>query len=169
MYQAIVLGLGVLLVVGGGYLIQNTDKQGVILASVSTPAGTSTVKNKITSLPGTYVCDVGSGCQNPRILTVYETGEVKMNTNFDNGVEILDEVGTWTMNQEGRLILLLTGTSQETYPDPRTLSVKYVSSTTLSGIGFDPSKYKDFKNPVFLKQGDPTEDGETHTSPSDSQ
>lgn len=144
--------------VGGGYLISHTDKQGVILSTVSAPTSTAAASSKKAMLQGTYLCDAATGCLNPRTLVLLAGDEVKMTTNFDNGVEIVDEVGTWAMGTDGVLTIFLTGNTKEQYKIPRTFTSKYVSQNTLSGITFDSTLYRDLKNPVFLRQGEQTLD-----------
>lgn len=157
MYQTIVLGLGVLLVIGGGYLIEHTDKQGVIRSTISATSGNSTTTTQGVSIAGVYLCDAATGCPNPRTLTLAEDGGLKMNTYIDNGVEVMDEVGSWAKGTDGTLTLFMTGAQSGVYKTPHALEIKYVSPSTLSGISYDPSQYKDVKNPVFLRQGDPTQ------------
>lgn len=154
MYQTIVLGLGFLLLFGAAYLIKNTDDAGILTPNVvstsnTTDTGTSTPMRK---LEGIYLCDSDSGCPNPSLLTMNEEGEVRMETTYDNGVEIVQESGTWKNEKDGSVTILITGTDVETYPVPRALSVKYVSSSSLSGLTFDPAVYKDWVRPVFRKQ-----------------
>jgi hypothetical protein len=152
MYQTIVLGLGFLLLIGGGYLIKHIDKENVIGASIATSINATTASSSATLLPGTYLCDMATGCESPRVLTLSESGEAKMNSSYENGVEIVDEFGTWTVNKGGGASVLLTSTANEVYPEPRVLTIKYVTNTTLAGITFDAAVYEDLKNPVFRKQ-----------------
>ncbi len=80
MYQTLVLGLGILLLVGVGYFITHTDNQGVISNSIQETASSSSVLVKQASVPGTYVCDSENGCANPRTLVMYENGTLKLST-----------------------------------------------------------------------------------------
>lgn len=154
MYQTIVLGLGFLLFIGGAYLIQQTDKEGV-LSSAITPTSsvvegaTSTVQS---NFDGIYVCDSDTGCLSPSTLVIEEEGYARMTTSYDNGVEVITESGTWIDKKEGRMTIYITGTDATTYPSPRVLSIKYASPTSLSGIIFDQSMYKEWTRPVFRKQ-----------------
>jgi hypothetical protein len=152
MYQTIVLGLGFLLLIGGGYLIKNMDNQNVIGQAATTTINSTTASSSSILLPGIYLCDIASGCQSPHILTLSENGETKMNSSYENGAEIVDEFGTWTTNEEGGASILLTSTANEVYPEPRVFTIKYVSNNSLSGITFDETAYPDLKNPVFRKQ-----------------
>jgi hypothetical protein len=152
MYQAIVLGLGFLLLFGAAYLVKKTDGAGVII-STQTASTTETV----TALPqatleGTYLCDTDSGCQNPSVLTLTGSGEASMATSYDNGVEVLQEIGTWKDEEEGGITVLLTGTGDEVYPTPRAFSIRYASSANLSGVSFDSSVQKGWTRPVFRRQ-----------------
>lgn len=154
MYQTIVLGLGFLLLFGAAYLIKNTDRTGILTSNIvqtstATSTGTSTPARK---LEGNYLCDSDSGCSNPSLLLINEAGEVSMNTSYDNGVEVLQESGTWKNEKDGGVTILLTGTDAGIYPVPHTLYVKYVSPFSLSGIVFDSTAYKDWIKPVFRKQ-----------------
>jgi hypothetical protein len=158
MYQALVLGLGVLLIAGLGYFIKNTDQTGVINTTISTTQNT-TSKGGATSTPvealslaGTYVCDVDSKCPNPRTLVIYEDGGLRMTTSFDNGVEVLEETGTWIQGEDGSVTLLITGTNNELYVDPLPLSLKQISSSTLVGTETTAPQYRDWKDPIFRKQ-----------------
>lgn len=155
MYQTIVLGLGFLLIIGGGYLIKAMDTEGIITSQfVSAPSATSTEGATSTperSLDGIYLCRPETGCPNPSLLTITEGGEVSMNTSYDNGVEVLQETGTWKNEKGGGASIIITGTDAGIYPTPRLLSIKYVSPTSLSGITYDTTIYKDWVRPVFRK------------------
>lgn len=152
MYQTIVLGLGFLLLIGGGYLIKHIDNQNVIGQSLTTKITSTTASSSSVFIPGTYLCDTTSGCESPHVLLLSENGEAKMNSSYENGAEIVDEFGTWTTDQEGGASILLTSTANEVYSEPHVFTIRYVSNSTLSGITFDPAVYSDLKNPVFRKQ-----------------
>ena len=152
MYQAFVLGLGVLLLLGVGYFVKHTDQAGVIDSSLSQSTNSVRALSQKEELPGVYVCDAGSGCESSRTLTVYPTGELKMTTSYEGGVETIDEVGTWSFSEKEGLLCVFTGTTNDTYIAPHTLKSHHVSTSTLSDIIYDSSVYTDFKNPVFLKQ-----------------
>jgi hypothetical protein len=153
MYQTIVLGLGFLLLLGGGYLIKHMDSQGVIGSSIATPAALDATTT-LEMLSGTYICDVNSGCENPRVLTLSSDGTVNMNTSYENGVEVVNETGTWSIGINTRPAILLKGASGTLYPTPRLFNVRYASATSLSGITFDEKAYPDLKKPVFRKDQD---------------
>ena len=155
MYQTIVLGLGFLLVFGAGYLIKSMDTEGVVISKLTqTPVASTTVvaSSTKTDFEGTYSCDQDSGCLNPSSLTILEGGEVTMRTIYGDGVEILEERGTWKSERNGGITVLFTGTDVVTYPVPHSLFIRYVSSTTLSGITFDNKVYPEWTRPVFTKQ-----------------
>ena len=154
MYQTIVLGLGFLLLIGGAYLVQQTDKEGILSSAIIqtssiVPDATSTVQN---NFDGTYVCDSDTGCLSPSTLVIEKDGYARMTTSYDNGVEVITESGTWIDKKEGRMTIYITGTDTTTYPSPRVLSIKYASPTSFSGIIFDQSAYKEWTRPVFRKQ-----------------
>lgn len=75
-----------------------------------------------------------------------------MTTSFDNGVEILEEIGTWTADAKGNVSLIITGTNSEIYPTPYILSARLVSSSTLLGVKTEGNLYKDWVNPLFRKR-----------------
>lgn len=75
-----------------------------------------------------------------------------MTTSYSEGVEILEETGTWKDEKGSGLKIFLTGTDSGLYPVPKSFFVKYVSSSSLSGIDFDSATYKDWIRPVFIKQ-----------------
>ena len=158
MYQTIVLGLGFLLVIGGGWLIQTMDTEGVLASkftqtktinATSTTVATATPER---NLQGRYLCDSDSGCPNPSLLTLTSEGEVSMSTTYDNGVEMLQERGTWKNEKRDAATVIITGTDADIYASPRILSIRYVSPSALSGITFDARIYKDWVRPVFRKQ-----------------
>jgi hypothetical protein len=152
MYQTIVLGLGFLLLFGGGYLIKHMDDQGVIGASIATQVEASATTTLV-SLSGIYVCDNSSGCDNPRILSLSADGTVTMNASYENGAEVVNEVGTWSVGINNRPIILLTGTTAgEEYSTPRMLTVRYTSKNSLSGIAFDQKVYPDLIKPIFRRE-----------------
>jgi hypothetical protein len=151
MYQTFVLGLGLLLVTGLAYYIKSTDTQGVVTGSFSAST-TTIVPATAESIPGVYTCSESSGCENPRQLSLFGNGEAKLSASFENGVELIDEFGTWTLNQEGALQVLLTGTNAEVYATPRTILMQTLTDTALSKALFDQSFYADWKNPSFIKE-----------------
>lgn len=158
MYQTLVLGLGVLLIAGLGYFIKSTDQTGVITTTLfatstaTTGEATSTAQLSSSRIEGLYLCDIDSKCPDPRTLIIYEDGGLRMTTSFDNGVEVLEETGTWIQDKEGNITLLITGTNNELYVDPLPLSLKQISSSTLVGTGSSAPQYKDWKESIFRKQ-----------------
>lgn len=152
MYQTLVLGLGVLLLIGVGYFIERTDQAGVITSLVSTPVSTSTPQSVTLSLTGTYVCDIDSKCGDPRILILEDDGELHMTTSYASGVEILEEVGTWLLEAKGDIIILLTGTNTEVYATPERLSLRRVSDATLAGLPNTSPEYKEWGTSLFRKE-----------------
>lgn len=160
MYQAFVLGLGVLLLFGVGYFIKSTDQTGIVTSNLTTQSHQASSSSSteaqgkplLETIQGTYVCDTDSRCANPRILVIAENGELNMTTSFDNGVEILEEIGTWTADAKGNVSLIITGTNSEIYPTPYILSARLVSSSTLLGVKTEGNLYKDWVNPLFRKR-----------------
>lgn len=159
MYQIIVLGLGFLLLFGSGYLIKSMDDAGIISSELN--LATSTAVNATSSsqmdMEGTYLCDTDTGCKSPSTLTISREGEVRMTTSYDNGVEVLQESGTWRTSKDGRVTIYITGTDSSVYPSPRVVSIKYASPSSLSGIMFDANAYKEWTIPVFRKQSNDIE------------
>lgn len=158
-YQTIVFGLGFLLLIGGGYLIKNIDNAGVLTKTLQTATSTDTAESadgatstERIGVEGTYLCDVDSGCKDPVVLAIREGGEVSMTTTYAEGAEIQEELGTWKRGQDRSLVVLITGTANDTYPDPHSFSVRYVTSSSLSGLTFDASLFKDWTRPVFRRQ-----------------
>ncbi len=152
MYQTLVLGLGVLLLLGVGYFIGHTDQTGVINSAVSTPVSTSTTQTASTSVAGTYVCDIDSKCSDPRILILEEDGELRMTTSYTSGVEILEEVGTWLVEAKGDVLIFLTGTNTEVYATPERLSLRKLSDVTLAGLPSTNVEYKEWGTSLFRKE-----------------
>lgn len=150
MYQTFVLGLGLLLLTGLAYYIKHTDQNGLVTGSFSTTT-TTVIPATPESLPGVYMCNSSSGCENPRVLKIMGNGEVTLSSSFNNGVELVEEFGTWDVNDSGTVQILLTGTNSETYTMPRTILIGTSTSDTLSQLTFDTTLYGDWKNPVFLK------------------
>ncbi len=152
MYQTLVLGLGVLLLIGVGYFIGHTDQAGIITSVVSVPVSTSTAQSTPTNIAGTYVCDIDSKCSDPRILILEEDGELRMTTSYASGVEILEEVGTWLFEAKGDIVILLTGTNTEVYATPERLSLRRVSDVTLTGLPSANPEYKGWGTSLFRKE-----------------
>lgn len=151
MYRPFVIGLGILAVVGLGYFINHADSQGFVSKGLLEPANAAPATTT-QNLPGVYTCDISSGCENARILEMLTNGEVTMKSSFNNGVELTEEMGTWTYTKEGGLQILFTGTAAETYSSPRVLVVKDIKEESLSWIFFDGSVYPDWENPTFVKE-----------------
>lgn len=153
-YQAIVLGLGFLVLFGAGYLITTTDNAGILKTTITQTTDTADIATStlVARLEGYYLCDSESGCSSPSSLTITQDGEVRMTTSYSEGVEILEETGTWKDEKGSGLKIFLTGTDSGLYPVPKSFFVKYVSSSSLSGIDFDSATYKDWIRPVFIKQ-----------------
>jgi hypothetical protein len=159
MYQAIVLGLGFLLLFGSGYLIKSMDDTGIISSELNLATSTeaSATSTPEVSLEGVYLCDTDTGCKSPSTLTISGEGEARMITSYDNGVEVLQESGTWKTSKDGRVTIYITGTDSTVYPSPHVLSIKYASPSSLSGIMFDANAYKEWTIPVFRKQSNDIE------------
>lgn len=152
MYQTLVLGLGVLLIIGVGYFVKHTDQAGVITSAVSVEVSTSTTQNTSAGIAGTYVCDVDSKCSDPRVLVLEESGELRMTTSYASGVEILEETGTWKIESKGDITIFLTGTNTEVYTTPQTLLLRKVSEVTLAGLPNASSEYKEWGTSLFRKE-----------------
>lgn len=155
MYQLFVVGLCGLALVGCVYFIQNADSGKVVTGRFSTSGGTSAVQDStplVDTLPGNYVCNASSGCQNPRILSLFQNGEMKLSASFENGVELLEEFGTWNLGEDGSVQILIRGTNSESYGTPRSLFIGTIHNGTLSGVRYDTTFYPDWKNPEFRKE-----------------
>jgi hypothetical protein len=152
MYQLIVLGLGFLLLFGGGYLIKKSDKAGVLgssFASSSVTASSSAAVPSSITFNGVYSCD-GAKCSDPRNLIVSEDGTVQLSTTYNNGVEVLNEIGTWTEDNEGKITIAITGTQSEAYDKPVTILLRQVTPFTL--VSVNGTSYKNWGAPTFRKQ-----------------
>ena len=150
MYQALVLGLGVLLVGGIGYFINHSDQAGVLSSAIVEETSSSTAESMRQSLPGTYVCDVDSKCPNPRVLTLSEEGNAIMTTTYENGAEVVEEQGTWNTTSGGKAVIFLTGNAMTQYGSPYTLLTKYVNPWTI--VGGAGGTYKDWTNSIWRKK-----------------
>lgn len=155
MYQAFVLGLGALLVVGIGYFINETDQGGVISSHIVEASSTSdTLK---ASLPGTYICDTEDKCIHPRVLTITSDETVTLVTSYENGAETIEESGTWTVNPEKKLTIIITGSKNGLYDTPYILGTQYVGAWTI--VGGTQGEYKEWSGAIFRKQ-DKNDQGE---------
>lgn len=152
MYQTLVLGLGILLLIGVGYFIEHTDQAGIITSAVSTEVSTSTTQNTPTNIAGTYVCDVDSKCNDPKVLVLKDDGELHMTTSYASGVEILEEVGTWLLEAKGDVAIFLTGTNTEVYVAPHMFYLRKVSDMTLVGLPSTNPEYKEWGSSLFRKK-----------------
>jgi hypothetical protein len=150
MYQFIVLGLGFLLLFGGGYLIKKSDKEGVLQQSYSATkyASGSSTPSTIT-FKGLFTCE-GSKCQDPRNLVVSEDGTVQLSTTYNDGVEVLNELGTWTEDKDGNITLSITGTPSMAYDKPLVIALRQVTPFTL--VSISGTTYKNWGSPTFRKQ-----------------
>ena len=156
MYQFIVLGLGFLLLVGGGYLIyrSNDGNSGVLKQAFSTSKNIKTfnASSTVETIVGVYACDVKSGCAGQYSLTLNQYGDVYLTHSDDNG--LIQEHGTWNFEQNGSITLTLTDSSGAPYSVPRTILVQSVSKDHLSKLVFDNKIYTDMNSPVFTRQGE---------------
>ena len=153
MYQAIVLGLGVLLVFGGGYLIKHTDTEGVITSSLS-QTHAATTDDTTATIPGSYQCDPLSGCDNPHTLTLTENGEAKLDTVYESGAEVGSESGTWKRDVGGKIVILFTSNVAGLYDVPHVMTIANVTKPTLAGINFSANMGEGMHKPIFARIGE---------------
>lgn len=151
MYQSIVLGLGFLLLLGGGYLIKHMDQEGVIESSVASSDASYVSSMNKSSIAGTYVCDTDSKCPNPRVLTLGDDGVLTLTTSYEDGAQVLQENGTWDVGTN-KIMLMITGTQDESYTEQKMLFLKRLSELTLVPDISMKTTYKDLGNPIFRKQ-----------------
>ncbi|MFA6608815.1 MAG: hypothetical protein WCT07_02815 [Candidatus Paceibacterota bacterium] len=154
MYQTIVLGLGFLLIIGGGYLIKSIDKEGLIKQSFLKDSKVTNILATIETVPGTYMCNESLRCDNSRTMTLSPSGEVQILTSYNNGAELLNENGSWKIEQGGLISVFLTDSTTEHYEIPHLFLIQSVSTSTLSKISFDSGLYPDMHKPIFIKQGE---------------
>lgn len=162
MYQAFVIGLGALLIVGIGYFVKHTDQIGVVSSNLTVQASSMSPDQLRAAVPGTYVCDTDSKCVHPRVLTLNADGSAKMVTNFNNDVETLEETGTWQVADEGKLAITIEGSQANQYVTPVRLLTKYVSERTI--IGGEGVGYDNWTNSVFKKQQEDSEQDTASTT-----
>lgn len=152
MYQTFVIGLGFLVVIGLGYFIHRTDTSGLIIDKTPYQEVSSSTSPVVQLAAGTYLCDVDSKCTVPYVLTVQEGGEATLTTSFENGAEVLTERGTWKI-EEGKLVLVLTGTDTLTYELGVTLRLEKSGTTSLRGVSTSDASRKGWVGGLFLLQG----------------
>lgn len=152
MYQSIVLGLGFLLVIGGGYLITNVDKEGVVSGALEPTviiATSTTQSNSTPTASGKYLCDPEHGCADPRSLVLTDDAKAELLTIYANGGETLDEHGSWSMDEKGEITIRIEGNAQSNTP-PSTIMLKLVSLRTI--ITIPGSTYKEWGQATFRKE-----------------
>lgn len=157
MYQIIVLGLGFLLLIGGGWLIKSIDKEGVVSRSFSGDQVSDVASFTLENVSGSYVCDAASGCKTEYRMSLLPSGESELITTYGNGAEVSVEKGTWRFENGGMVSILMTESQVLRYEKPRTFLVQLVGESKLSRLSFDKKIYSDMKKPVFIKK---TEEGQ---------
>ena len=153
MYQFIVLGLGLLLVVGGGFLIKTTDShsEGILSKAFSNTNEMITVPPTVETVTGEYSCDGTSGCVNPKVVTLDAYGGAHMVTTHIEGEETLKEEGTWRLEQGGLITLILSDSASEHYEIPHVMLIQSVNVSGLSKISYDTRIYTDMHKPIFKR------------------
>lgn len=154
MYQTIVLGLGFLLVIGGGYLIKSVDKEGVIASSALKEQNVINTQLTGDDMSGIFSCDETSGCDNVHTITFDPSGAVRIVTIYKDGTETLDEQGSWKFENGGFISILITDSQVKHYEIGRAFLIQSVSTSTLGKISYDTNLYPDMHKPTFTKQGE---------------
>ena len=154
MYQTIVLGLGFLLIIGGGYLIKSIDKEGVILKSLSKDQKVEIFSLTADDISGTFLCNETSGCENEYAVTFSPSGDVQLMAVYKDGIETLIEKGIWRFETGGLISISLTDSQTKHYDIPHSFLIQSVSTSTLAKISYDVTTYPDMHKPVFIRQGE---------------
>jgi hypothetical protein len=151
MYQNFVIGLGILAVAGLGYFINHADSQGIVIGS-ATKKSVTVIAIPPDDIPGTYTCDSASGCENPKTLVIMAGGEATMRTTYENGAEIVEEMGSWTFVPEQGIQLAFTGTQAQVYQTPHALLIRKLESDRLGTMEFDHALFSGMENPYFTRR-----------------
>lgn len=138
MYQIIVLGVGLSLLIGGAYYIKETDHVGLLAQTIVYNA--PLVSDDIT---GDYICDVNSGCSDTYTISFDKSGTVGLAVAADSGRQLLSEEGVWRFEKGGAITVI--------FSDSRTFLIQSVSTTTLTKLVYDAKLYPNMRKPIFSR------------------
>ena len=151
MYQIIVVGLGLSLILGGSYYVAKTDNYSVLGNTLT--ENTDALKLSTEDIAGNYVCAKTTGCANPYTLTLDTDGAATLHVTYENGVETKSEQGLWSLITGGFVSLTLTGPLLESDDSSaRTFLIQSVSTSTLGKLVFDEKVYTDMVHPTFVRE-----------------
>lgn len=151
MYQLIVIGLGITLIVGGGYYIATTDDVGVLkLSLVSTPVPQEALPTA-EEIAGTYLCGTESGCKRPHILTLSDDGAARLDVADESGADSGQESGAWSFVPGGFVSVVFSASSSGEYEHPHAILIQSVRPDALSKYVYDDSEYPDMVKPTFTR------------------
>lgn len=161
MYKYLIIGVAFMFISAGAYYINQAG--GGLISNIV--AGNINEEDNLTpinpeNIPGTYICNTTSTCQNKYILSLKNDATVELtrtipsteNNNDITTSTVSTEKGIWDLAIQNMLIITILGDSDTTYDIPQKIVIKNVKNTTLSKISYTRSKYKDMISPIFIKQ-----------------
>ncbi|MFA5132015.1 MAG: hypothetical protein WC444_01660 [Candidatus Paceibacterota bacterium] len=151
MYQFIVLALGLVLIVGGGYFITKANDHGVLGVSIAGKPEPFAKLPTAEEVSGVYRCNETSGCKNPYMMTLTEDGVAQVDIERKDAIDVLKEYGTWVFKSGGLLALTINGSSAGSYDPPHAFLIQSIGTSTLSRYIFNAKQYTDLVKPVFTK------------------
>ena len=150
MYQFVVIGLGLTLLIGGGYYLKKTDDSGVLSKAFARDSAFPTLD----SVAGTYTCDINSGCAYPSEFTFLPTGKVEFIARYDDDRGEMRETGIWRFGKGGTVNVTLSKSDGKEFNRVHKLAAHTVESEQLSAFIFDSMLYPHMSEPVFSKLGE---------------
>lgn len=138
MYQIIVLGVGLSLLIGGAYYIKETDHTGLLAQTI-----VSNAPLVPEDIAGDYICDVNSGCSDTYTISFDKAGSLSIVAVADSGRQLLNEEGIWRFEKGGAITVI--------FSDSRTFLIQSVSTTTLTKLVYDAKLYPNMRKPIFSR------------------
>ncbi|MDB5260205.1 MAG: hypothetical protein JWN37_436 [Candidatus Nomurabacteria bacterium] len=150
------LGVVALLVIFAGsifYYINGTDSAGVLQSAVG-KAEVTTQPIAIESVYGNYECNIDSGCKNPYTLSLIEDNSAIVTTSYNDGVEVRKESGSWKLEDDNSITILLNESNAGPYDTPHIITTKPAGKNlvSLTLAAYDRKFYDDMIKPLFIKR-----------------
>lgn len=150
MYQFLVGLIFFSFIFGCFYFINKTDAGHIVSESFSKVTEKKEIL-KQEDVIGTYICNQETGCSENVLVNLSLGGQVKMITSYSSGQEVNVESGSYSLSKNIIDLVLKSG-PQGDYDIPHFITIKSISTSTLSQFVYDKKIYNYMKNPVFLRE-----------------
>jgi hypothetical protein len=152
-YQIVVLGTMLAFFGGAGYYMMKGDTNGVLKQSITRDEVRVTLE-RMNQVTGDYTCDSSTGCKDNHTLSINDDGTAELDTTYSDGGEVMSERAHWSFGKKGYMTINLSGNQAGAYDTPKTILIRTIGTSTLSGLVYSIKQYQDMLNPIFVKNTD---------------